>query len=1017
MSKKYEPYEPTKWESRMDKALGIVSPKTSLNRMVARERMHYFRYLAAQPTSARPNSSSTTAGEWQRIQREKLQVMWNAIDMVDNSGLCSGMLIKFPTYVCGTLAWQARTGDKNVNTQYQQYIKEKTTKPGNIDVTRRFTLRQMCMLDIKCIALKGDVGTNIVRDGDEIYLQGIEANRIGDPYKVQTSQTYVRGLVLSPDTGAIVSAQVFYQDKRSGMYKFEGTYDTRDDRGLPKFLFFTNPIPISFDDYRGVSLFKHAIDNDTYINNMRRYELQALMWASAQSGVFHTKSGLLPESLPFDRNRLQDKDGNFVDTYEVRPNTVTALAEGEDVTMFQHDRPSPNVIGMYENTVRDIAIGAGLTYGFVYDMTGLTGPAVRQCSAQDARSIQTWQEMLREQKLDQIIMLLLGEAIARGELPYHPNWLNWNWFFPAKPTIDVGRESDADINEVDAVLNTGAMVVADGGRGDIQDIITQRGHEVEMMIEAAQDVAKKKGLDWKEVYALMVINKGGGAAQSAQVAAAKVDNGKNGDKPGATDNPVDLADEKKEMSRDNGHVVIQQFFRDKETQELFNPSQTRDKDGKWTNEGKGGGNGTATATREKVETKVSPVTTDELSELDKKITDYKEHRPLGNASETARFTEVVPGASFTPYTKTPFFGRVNALQGTVNIHKVDIADFVKARDEVFQTIPATNLKLENVVVTQPVVNKKRVQEIIDKPETGGTKAIQAVKYDGKVYILNGHHRVAALMEGGKGEINAHVLDLDHPEPKPPKDDSDVDRYTKELAALPEYQTVENRLKAYGKTPSDRETWTIDQHTVDGKLTPEREALHSQIQDEFLNPKAVAAKGARPQAVFLMGRPAAGKTLGAGKFLKNFGELTTLSADDLSARLPESKGWNRPISQAETKIMLAGLTEKALRERHNVVYDEVGGNFTKLSARADMLSKNGYDVHIVHVNAPISQTTPLTWKRFLESGRFTDPDYVTKDVNGKPDRTYQALKKEPSIKSWTEIDNRDFAGKVIEEGSR
>ena len=459
MSKEYQPYTPTKWESRIDKALGLVSTRTALNRMVAREKMNWFRYLAAQPTSSRPNSTAHTAGEWLRIQREKLQVMWNAIDMVDNSGLCSGILIKFPTYVCGTLSWQARTGDKNVNSQYQQYIKDKTTKPGNIDVTRRFTLRQMCMLDVKCIALKGDVGTNIIREGDEseaeIYLQGIEANRIGDPYRYQTSQTYVRGLVLDSKTAAIKAVQVFYQDKRSGTYRFDDTYNMRDERGLPKFLFFTNPIPISYDDYRGVSLFKHAIDNATYIDRMRQYELQALLWAASYAGVFHTKSGLLPDSLPFDRNRLQDKDGNFIDTYEVRPNTVTALSEGEDVTMFQHSRPSPNIIGMYENTVRDIAIGAGLTYGFTYDMTGLTGPAVRQCSAQDARSIQIWQEMLREQKLDQVVMLILGEAIARGDLPYHPNWLQWSWFFPAKPTIDVGRESEADINEVNAVLYDG----------------------------------------------------------------------------------------------------------------------------------------------------------------------------------------------------------------------------------------------------------------------------------------------------------------------------------------------------------------------------------------------------------------------------------------------------------------------------------------------------------------------------------------------------------------------------------
>lgn len=558
MSKPYKAYQPTKWERRIDQALGLISPRKVMSRIVDRERANYFRYLAAQPTSARTNSTPTTTGEWLRIQREKLQVMWNAVDMVDNSGLCSGILIKFPTYVCGTLTWQARTGDKDVNAVYQQYIKEKTTKPGNIDITGRFTLRQMCMMDVKCIALKGDVGTNIVREDDEIYLQGIEGNRIGDPYKYITSETYVRGLNLDRSSGRIVSVMVYYQDKRSGFYRYDDTYEMRDKAGLPKFLFFTNPIPISYDDYRGVSLFKHAIDNATYIDRMRQYELQALLWAASQSGVYHTKSGALPADLPFDKTRLQDRDGNFIDTYEVRPNTVTAIGEGEDFTMFQHDRPSPNVIGMYENTVRDIAIGAGLTYGFAYDMTGITGPAVRQCSAQDARAIQIWQVMLAEQKLDPVIMLLLGDGIAKGEIPYHPRWLQWNWFFPAKPTIDVGRESQADIEEMGAGVNTGAIVVAEAGRGDVAEIITQNQHETEQKIEAAMEAAKRlKIADWQQVYALMYPPLGGrhrtGLMGVANQAAQQVDEGSNLDKPGATDGGVSLDDNEAQFSFRDEH--------------------------------------------------------------------------------------------------------------------------------------------------------------------------------------------------------------------------------------------------------------------------------------------------------------------------------------------------------------------------------------------------------------------------------------------------------------------------------
>lgn len=493
--------------------------------------------------------------------------MWNAINCVENSGLCSSILQKFETYVCGTVRWQARTGDKGVNDQYEQYIRFKTGKA--IDITGRFTLRQMAMLDIKGAVLKGDVGTNIVREGPEIYLQGIEADRIGNPYSYDVSNNYVRGLHLGSN-GQIVAVRVYYQDRRSGRYRYDDTFQTRDEMGLPKFLFMANPI--SYDDYRGVSVFKSAIDNSTYIDAMRSYELQAMLWAASQSGVYYTKSGLLPEQLPFDKGSpTVDASGNVIATYQVRPNTITAMSsDGEKVEMFPHDRPSPNVIGMFDNTIKDISVGTGLTSFFTWGQTGLTGPAVRMASAQDARAIQIWQELLRESKLDPVFMLLLGNGIANGEIPYHPKWMNWEIFFPAKPTIDVGRESQAGINEINANVNTGAAFAAESGQ-DIDEIKQQRAHETEQDIDSAMEIAKAKNLDWREVYALMIPGqrKSGNPLVDATKAAQVIDKANNPDKPGATSDGSSLDDvEDAPLDtnyRSNGHakreeIVIRHEF-------------------------------------------------------------------------------------------------------------------------------------------------------------------------------------------------------------------------------------------------------------------------------------------------------------------------------------------------------------------------------------------------------------------------------------------------------------------------
>src|SRR4030095_14074369 len=166
MSNGYVPYQPTKWESRLDKFVRLVSPRLQTQRMLARESENRFRYLSALPTSARSNSGPMTSGETMRGSREKLQVMWNAIQAVDNSGLCTALMLKIMTYVCGRLRWQARTGDKVVNNEYEDYVRLKFSR--DIDITRRYSLRQMTMLDIKGMLVKGDIGTNIVREGNEL---------------------------------------------------------------------------------------------------------------------------------------------------------------------------------------------------------------------------------------------------------------------------------------------------------------------------------------------------------------------------------------------------------------------------------------------------------------------------------------------------------------------------------------------------------------------------------------------------------------------------------------------------------------------------------------------------------------------------------------------------------------------------------------------------------------------------------------------------------------------------------
>lgn len=466
----------------------------TLGKEAARQQVHHFRYLSALSTTSRINANPLTSGEILRGSRDKMQVMWNAIDLIDNSGLCSSILDKLPTYICGTVKYQSRTGNKKVNKIIEDYIADRSGK--SLDLANRRTLRQQAKFTMRAKLLKGDTGINLPRVNDTLFTQGIEGDRIGDPYNYAISNEFVRGVHLD-EKGKLSAFDIYIRDRMSGRYVYDTTIPGFDSMGLPSFLFTARPI--SFDDVRGISIFNTAINNAEYIRQMREYELLAMLWASSRSGVFYTKSGMLPPGDPFAESiNIPGYAGQNWDAMKIHPNQITALGVGEKAELYRNDRPSPNVLAMYDNTIKDIAISTGCSYGFVWDMSGMTNPAVRYYSGQDKRAIESHQLDLTEDMLQPLIILLIMEGIADGEIPYVEGWNKGAFIFPPHPTIDAGDESTAHVAEINAGVNSATRVALDNG-DEIQEITSELNDEacdrIEKAVKAAEELNKKFGTD------------------------------------------------------------------------------------------------------------------------------------------------------------------------------------------------------------------------------------------------------------------------------------------------------------------------------------------------------------------------------------------------------------------------------------------------------------------------------------------------------------------------------------------
>lgn len=459
----------------LDRVVSFISPQSGFQRAHARAAMNFFGYDAAHPGRLRGWSggmSKNASAESPRMAADRVKVMWDARDMARNDPLIGGIVDRVVMYICGKIAYQPRTGDHNVDRTYRDFFYDWCERS---DLTGRHRLREQAALGTKGMIVDGDHGFVKVRQGNELRLQHIESDRIGNPLEMigATNENYVQGFNLN-SFGQITSVKV-YRRTRMSQYFF--------DREVPINQFIHLAIHQTSDQYRPAShlvrVLPHARDLRELIGFAKQQQKFASMWAGFLKPTTPYNS---PAAASWDEAPKAGEQGKIF----AEAGLVKEIPQGYGEIQFAPtcDNPNGAFIQLFETVIRLLANGLILPYGFIWDMGVFGGVTARIELVQVDRAIARYRQHLVDRMLEPVKNDVLSLGIATRAIPATPNWKMGKWNFGGKLTGDYGHDTQADLAKLSAGLQS-ATNLADQDGEEWEDLVTQSAKEFEFMRDVA----------------------------------------------------------------------------------------------------------------------------------------------------------------------------------------------------------------------------------------------------------------------------------------------------------------------------------------------------------------------------------------------------------------------------------------------------------------------------------------------------------------------------------------------------
>lgn len=160
---------------------------------------------------------------------------------------------------------------------------------------------------------------------------------------------------------------------------------------------------------------------------------------------------------------------------------------------------------------------------------------------------------------------------------------------------------------------------------------------------------------------------------------------------------------------------------------------------------------------------------------------------------------------------------------------------------------------------------------------------------------------------------------------------------------------------------------------------------------------------------VIGLPASGKSSAIVDVISQEFQSRIIDNDEAKKLIPEyNNGWGAGIVHEEAQMISERQLQLSLFNHENIVLPKVGSNPDKMTKIINLAKKLGYEVNVHFVDLNREKALGRMLNRFVEDGRFLDPQLIDKYCNNidgnKISRCYETLKKGGILNGYSKWNN-------------